>query len=147
MVEAQSRYLNVLVGEVLRARGQGKKLAIKPDPSVLREYNRDLQEVLAETSFADPKCQSWYKTDSGKITNNWSGTVVDYQRELSQLRWADYVVEGSGNDASKRPKITHLGRVHEETYFSNSTLALAVVGVLAVIGGFVLRGSSLLRSH
>ncbi|KAL2870445.1 flavin-containing monooxygenase [Aspergillus lucknowensis] len=147
MIEAQSRYLNALVGEVLRARLQGKTLAIKPHPNALQVYNRELQEVLARSSFADINCSSWYKTEEGKITNNWSGTVVDYQRNLSQVRWSDYVVEGSAKDAVKPRKITHLGRVREESYVSNRFIALTAASVLAVVSGVLLRGSSLLRSR
>ncbi|KAL2818466.1 hypothetical protein BDW59DRAFT_181883 [Aspergillus cavernicola] len=147
MIEAQSRYLNALVGEVLQARRQGKSLAIKPNPDALRQYNGEIQAVLARSSFADPNCRSWYKTEGGKITNNWSGTVIDYQRNLSQVRWADYVVEGSAKDGVKPDKIANLGRVREETYISNSSLALTAVSVLAVVGGVLLQGSSLLRAR
>ncbi|KAL3464966.1 hypothetical protein BJX64DRAFT_275383 [Aspergillus heterothallicus] len=147
MIEAQSRYLNALVGEVLRARAKGRSLAIRPDPDVLRRYNSELQEVLAKSSFADSKCSSWYKTEEGKITNNWSGTVVDYQRNLSQVRWSDYVVEGSAKHVVQPRKVTHLGRVREESYMSNSSLVLTAASVLAVIGSVLLRGSSMLRSR
>ncbi|KAL4785266.1 hypothetical protein BJX76DRAFT_367087 [Aspergillus varians] len=144
MIEAQSRYLNALVGRVLRARKQGKTLAMKPDVNALRKYNQELQEVLARSSFADSNCNSWYKTEEGKITNNWSGTVVDYQRNLSQVHWADYVVQGSAKDAVKPREITRLGRVREETYLSNRSLVLTAASVLVVAGGILLRGSSLL---
>ncbi|KAL3452626.1 hypothetical protein BJX65DRAFT_320252 [Aspergillus insuetus] len=145
MIEAQSRYLNALVGEVLRARRQGQSLAIKPNPDALERYNRELQQVLATGSFADPKCSSWYKTEEGKITNNWSSTVVDYQRNLSQVRWSDYVVEGSAKDNARTRKTTHLGRVREESYLSNGSLILTAASIFAV-AGVLLRGS-LLRSR
>ncbi|KAL5339466.1 hypothetical protein BJX70DRAFT_397667 [Aspergillus crustosus] len=147
MIESQSRYLNAMVGEVLRARTQGKTLAIKPNVEALREYNEELQEVLARSAFADSNCNSWYKTKEGKITNNWSGTVVDYQRKLSKLRWADYVIEGTAKDAIKPLQTTQLGRVHEETYISNRSLALTAASALAVVSGIFLRGTSLMRAH
>jgi hypothetical protein len=145
MIEAQSRYINALVGEILRARRQGQSLAIKPNPDALERYNRELQQVLATGSFADPKCSSWYKTEEGKITNNWSSTVVDYQRNLSQVRWSDYVVEGSAKDNARTRKTTHLGRVREESYLSNGSLILTAASMFAV-AGVLLRGS-LLRSR
>ncbi|KAL2858012.1 hypothetical protein BJY01DRAFT_259074 [Aspergillus pseudoustus] len=147
MIEAQSRYLNAILGEVLRARAKGKTLSVRPNPDALKRYNRELQEVLAKSSFADSNCSSWYKTEEGKITNNWSGTVVDYQRNLSQVRWSDYVVEGSAKGVVEPRKITHLGRVREESYMSNGSLILTAASVLAVVGGVLLRGSSLLRSR
>ncbi|KAL4932844.1 flavin-containing monooxygenase [Aspergillus undulatus] len=147
MIEAQSQYLNAIVGKVLRARAQGKTLAMKPDVDALRKFNQELQAELARSSFADSNCSSWYKTEEGKITNNWSGTVVDYQRNLSKLRWEDYVVEGTAKDIVKPQEVTHLGRVHEETYISNRSLALTAGSVLAVVGGVLLRGSNLLRAR
>jgi cation diffusion facilitator CzcD-associated flavoprotein CzcO len=40
-------------------------------------YNAELQRALAKTAWA-AGCTSWYKTASGKVTNNWSGFTVDY---------------------------------------------------------------------
>lgn len=146
MIEAQSRYLNALVGKVLQARKQGKNFVIKPEVHALRKYNQELQEALARSSFADSNCSSWYKTEKGKITNNWSGTVVDYQRNLSKVCWDDYVVEGSAKDAVKPRETTHLGRVREETYISNRSLVLAAASMLVIAGGVLLRVSNLLRA-
>ncbi|KAL4739421.1 hypothetical protein BDV11DRAFT_215237 [Aspergillus similis] len=117
MVEAQSRYLNAIVARVFKARTQGKTLVIKPTVRALRKYSMELQKALARSSFADANCSSWYKTENGKITNNWPGTVIDYQRSLSH--------------------------VHEKTYISNRSLALTIAGMLAVAGGVFLRWSSL----
>ncbi|RDW81202.1 flavin-containing monooxygenase [Aspergillus mulundensis] len=147
MIEAQSRYLNALAARVLKARTQGKTLVIKPNVGALQKYNMELQEALARSSFADANCSSWYKTEDGKITNNWSGTVVDYQRNLSQLRWVDYVVEGSAKDTVKPGEVTNLGRVHEETYINNRSLALTAASMLAVAGGVFLRWSNVLRTR
>lgn len=147
MIESQSRYLNALVGKVLQARKQGNTLVIKPDVKALQKYNRELQDALGRSSFADSNCSSWYKTEEGKITNNWSGTVVDYQRKLSQVRWEDYVIEGTAKDAVKPRETTHVGRVREETYITNRSLALTVASVLVVVGGVLARGSSLLRGR
>lgn len=147
MVESQSRYLSAILGKVLRARSQGKTLTVTPDVDALWKFNQEIQGALARSSFADSNCNSWYKTDEGKITNNWSGTVIDYQRNLSELRWADYVVEGTAKDSVKPGEITHLGRVHEETYISNRNLALSAASLLAIVGGVLLRGSSLLQAR
>ncbi|KAL3437284.1 hypothetical protein BDV09DRAFT_201991 [Aspergillus tetrazonus] len=147
MIEAQSRYLNALVARVLQARTQGKTLVIKPTVRALQKYNIELQKALARSSFADANCSSWYKTENGKITNNWSGTVIDYQRSLSQVRWADYEVEGTAKDGVRPGEVTNLGRVHEETYISNRSLALTIAGMLAVAGGVFLRWTILVRAR
>ena len=138
MIEAQSRYLNAMVGEVIRARQQGKTLTLKPTRSAMKEYNDRIQALLRESSFADPNCNSWYKTDDGLITNNWSGTVLSYQNELSKVQWEDYIAEGSGsNFVEKKP--TQLGRVREEILISDTSLLVGTIGVLAVAGGYFAR--------
>ena len=81
MIEAQSRYLNALLKEVLEARRNGGQLIIKPKASKVKQYNYEIQQELQNSSFNDPRCGSWYKReDNGKITQNWSRTVIEYQK-------------------------------------------------------------------
>ena len=136
MIEAQSRYINTLVGEVMRAREQGKTLALKPKPGALKSYNNRIQDILRRTSFADPNCNSWYKRDDGVITNNWSGTVVDYQRELSKVRWQDYISEGTGKDCVLSKAVTKVTHAQEKLLFSNFSLLVGAISVLSVTGYF-----------
>jgi hypothetical protein len=86
MIEAQSRYINGLITPVLEARKEGKVLSLTPKSEKVKEYNAQIQSELQKSSFNDPSCQSWYKTESGRITNNWSRTVIDYQNQLSKVR-------------------------------------------------------------
>ena len=93
MIEAQSRYLQVLIKEVMDARSNGGSLVIQPNAKRLQEYNEEIQSELEKSSFADPNCNSWYKVqESGKITNNWSRTVVDYQKVSPIAPLVDSVV-------------------------------------------------------
>ncbi|KAK7634736.1 cyclohexanone monooxygenase [Phyllosticta citricarpa] len=128
MIEAQSRYIAGMVKTVLNARRKGKTLAIKPKPEIFRAFNAELQNRLGKLTFADPNCSSWYKTKDGRITNNWSGTVVEYQKNVEKVKWNDYVVEGSGADlVGEELKI---GRVVEETQVSNNTIWWSAVSLL-----------------
>ncbi|KAF5536882.1 monooxygenase [Fusarium phyllophilum] len=128
MIEAQARYLVSMVARVLKSRAQGGKLSVMPKASRVQEWNKDLQSSLGSSTFADPRCSSWYKTDSGVVTNNWSGTVVEYQELLSRVEWSDYELEGDGMENLPTGK-EHIGRVVEETLFS--TWQLVSVTVLA----------------
>jgi cation diffusion facilitator CzcD-associated flavoprotein CzcO len=56
-------------------------------------FNRDLQEALAKTTWADPRCHSWYKNDSGHITQNWSSNVRDFGKLTESVAWQDYDVK------------------------------------------------------
>ncbi|KAL4768212.1 hypothetical protein BDW60DRAFT_219933 [Aspergillus nidulans var. acristatus] len=112
MIEAQSRYLAALVDPVIRAKEAGVSLAIQPKTEIVRAFNEDIQKRLANSNFADPACNSWYKTAEGRITNNWPGTVVEYQQALSRVRWTDYLID---EEAEKfvRKKETRIGHVEE----------------------------------
>ncbi len=46
-------------------------------PEVMRAYNERLQSVLGGTVWAKTD-HSWYKRADGRITNNWSGTTIEY---------------------------------------------------------------------
>lgn len=81
MIEAQSKYINGMIKEVLEARREGGQLVIMPKERRVREYNEELQGELEKSSFNDARCGSWYKRkDNGKITQNWSRNVIDYQK-------------------------------------------------------------------
>ncbi|KAF2803953.1 flavin-binding monooxygenase-like protein [Mytilinidion resinicola] len=144
MIEAQSRYLAALVATVLDARGAGRPLALVPREERVREFNAEIQERLGRSSFADERCRSWYKNSEGRITNNWSGTVVEYQEVLSKVDWGDFeqVGEETGKSGSGvtlgGKKETRLGRVREETVVGNTALVVGgAVAAAAVVGGVV----------
>lgn len=146
MIEAQSRYLNALVGEVITARQRGKTLALKPKPEALQAFNDRIQTILQTTSFADPNCASWYKRDDGVITNNWCGTAVDYQVELSKVHWPDYVTKGTDEKRIVAKADTKIGRVHEGSILSDRSLLVGAIGVLSVAGYLAAR-SKFIKSY
>ncbi|KAL4944376.1 hypothetical protein BDV06DRAFT_233381 [Aspergillus oleicola] len=114
MIEAQSRYLAALMDPIIRAKEKGGSIAVQPRTDIVHAFNRDIQDRLAKSTFADPSCNSWYKTAEGRITNNWPGTVVEYQQGLAQVRWTDYLVEGDDKEEYIRPsKETIVGHVEE----------------------------------
>lgn len=146
MVEAQMRYLLRLIEAVLRARAaQGSSLAVVPKKERVDAFNEELQRALSSTSFAHPNCNSWYKTDEGLITNNWSGNVVDYQKLLSKVKWDDFEIEGSGQAVQKSVKrsVVNIGRVREETIFGLKSCA-AAAGLMGVLGTLAMKAPHLL---
>lgn len=147
MIEAQSRYITALIAPVLEARRRGKSLSLRPKKDRVDEYNAEIQKILANSSFADPNCNSWYKRkDTGLITNNWSGTVIEYQERLSKVRWDDYEVEGDGTEVLEGKEETSIGRVVEETRVSDAMLAvLGAAGMAVVAAGWLARNSKYLN--
>ncbi|KAI4766975.1 cyclohexanone monooxygenase [Aureobasidium sp. EXF-3400] len=142
MIEAQSRYIASLISPVLSARKIGKSLSLRPKDSRMKEFNEHLQAELKHSAFADPKCNSWYKTSEGLITNNWSGNVVDYQEMVAKVQWSDYEIEGDGKEVLEGRRETKIGRVKEESVVGSRVLgALGVVSVGAVlVAGWWARG-------
>ncbi|KAH6986628.1 cyclohexanone monooxygenase [Ilyonectria destructans] len=138
MIEAQTRYLLTLVREVIIAQKSGRGLSFTPKTARVKEWNQQLQNSLETSSFADPRCTSWYKTDEGLVTNNWSGTVVEYQKMMSKVDWSDFEV--MGKTQGRLPTgVKHIGRVVEEALVEpRALIAGATLGVLTA-GGFLFR--------
>ena len=141
IIEAASRYLSEMIGCVLAARRQGKTVTFTPKEQVTAEYNKTLHDRLNNSSFADPECNSWYRNAEGVITNNYSGTAIEYQKLLSEVKWDDYNVEGDGVEVVRRKgETTSLGRVVEETVVPDAVwLGLSALSAAAVVGGVAMR--------
>lgn len=128
MIEAQARYIQHLVSKVVNARRVGQYLTITPKASRVKEYNGELQKQLLTTSFADPRCNSWYKTAEGTVTNNWGRNVVEYQDMLSTVQWSDYDL--IGYESTTLSGISQsIGRVSEEKIIK-SIWPVTLMGIL-----------------
>jgi cation diffusion facilitator CzcD-associated flavoprotein CzcO len=73
MIECQVGYVAACIEE-LRTRGL-RSLEVRPGAQA--KFNKELQKGLGKSVWATG-CTSWYKTDGGKITNNWSDFTVRY---------------------------------------------------------------------
>lgn len=138
MIEVQSRYITRMINTVLTARERGATVALIPRTRKVKEFNDEIQDILGKTSFADPRCNSWYKTENGTVTNNWWGTAVDYQKTLSVIDWDDYEREGSGAELVPMGKI-YIGRVMEETRISLAKVAAITGAILLATGALTFR--------
>jgi len=92
MIECQVGYVMQCIRELF-ARDLDW-LDVRPDAQA--RYNAELQRDLEKTAWT-AGCASWYKTASGKVTNNWSGFTVDY---WWRTRHPDLAAFESGNRAS-----------------------------------------------
>lgn len=85
MMEEQSRYIRQLVETLARA---DAPIALEVRREVDEEYDREMLSRLSDSVWTG--CDSWYKTDSGRITTNWPGLVHEYQRRTKTADPADY---------------------------------------------------------
>jgi Predicted flavoprotein involved in K+ transport len=85
MLEWQTRYVlrcvQALVGHDLAW------LEVREDAT--SKYQAGIRAGLRRTVW-EANCRSWYKTPSGKVTNNWPLTTVRYQREVRRPRLEHY---------------------------------------------------------
>jgi hypothetical protein len=56
---------------------------------VTRRYEAGIRAGLRRTVW-EAGCTSWYKTSSGKVTNNWPLTTVRYRREVRRPKFEHY---------------------------------------------------------
>jgi cation diffusion facilitator CzcD-associated flavoprotein CzcO len=85
MLEAQADYVVKVMKEMRRR----KAAAIDVKPAAFTAFNTKLQHDLESTAWAG-ECSSWYKTASGKITNNWSDDTAAYARRTATPQFTDY---------------------------------------------------------
>ncbi|WP_216912187.1 flavin-containing monooxygenase [Nocardia noduli] len=90
MIESQARYIRQAVR--LLAEHPGSYLEVREGPE--RQFNTALQKRLDRTPWNF--CGSWYRTTSGRITNNWPGTVTSYRRRTRRLKPDDYALTPAG---------------------------------------------------
>jgi cation diffusion facilitator CzcD-associated flavoprotein CzcO len=85
MIERQISYALTLIRQL---GGQGTRhVCVQRDAQTAS--NARLQRELARTVWA-ASCHSWYKTASGRITNNWSGTTARYWWRTRWPRSAEF---------------------------------------------------------
>ncbi len=85
MLEAQARYivqcLTHLVDKGLTS------LEVRADAHA--RFNATLQTALGATVWATG-CGNWYES-GGRITANWSGSTLEYRRQMKRVDFADFV--------------------------------------------------------
>jgi len=82
MIECQVGYILRCIEE-MRARGVA---AVDVRPDAMATYNREIQRRLAKTVWS-AGCSNWYKTESGRITNNWPGPAAAYWWRTRRPDW------------------------------------------------------------
>ncbi len=76
--------------KALAGLGAAGKAALVPTRAAQDRFNAELQADLATTVWADPACNSWYKNEQGKITQNWSSHTRDYAAAVAEVKLEDY---------------------------------------------------------
>ncbi|CAA0091918.1 Baeyer-Villiger monooxygenase [Zhongshania aliphaticivorans] len=88
MVEKQSRY----IAQCIKHTFDNELRSLQPHASAQAAFNKRLQDALSETVWGED-CGSWYKNDSGKITNNWPYTTWRFGQEMKTVAFKEYQQE------------------------------------------------------
>ncbi len=86
MLERQVEYM-IKALETLQAKSAE---AMMPSKAAQDRWNKALQAELKKTVWADAGCNSWYKTEDGLITQNWSSHTRDYAKAVADIKVEDY---------------------------------------------------------
>lgn len=89
MLEAQSRYIVKCLVHMVEA----NLTTLEVREEAHRRYNEELQQALGKMVWSTG-CGSWYASEGGKITANWSGSTLAYRRLMKAVEFGDFVVEG-----------------------------------------------------
>ncbi|HXW33965.1 MAG TPA: NAD(P)/FAD-dependent oxidoreductase [Acidimicrobiales bacterium] len=90
MVERQIDYISQCLAAMVR--GDLESIEVRREP--MERFNHSVQEKMRRTAWAG-SCRSWYKTASGKVTNNWPGFTVRYWLETLRPKMDDFVLDSS----------------------------------------------------
>jgi cation diffusion facilitator CzcD-associated flavoprotein CzcO len=85
MMECQFNYI-VECLDTLRRRGLE---TIEVRPEAMEEFDANVQQRLRDTVWAGG-CTSWYKSDDGRIVNNWIGSATRYWLATRRPRLSEY---------------------------------------------------------
>ncbi|MGH7439113.1 MAG: flavin-containing monooxygenase, partial [Polyangiaceae bacterium] len=94
MVECQVDYILGCIRQIAEKRAAGPA-AMDVRRDVMDAYNRDLQTRMRSTVW-EAGCDSWYKTASGKVVNNWPDFTTAYRRATRAPDRDDFVWSAGG---------------------------------------------------
>ena len=85
MVEAQVGYISACLDKVLA----NNISSIEADANASTRFNEKLQRDLEKTVWGG-ECGSWYKNESGKITNNWPHSSTRFAINMRYPEYTEY---------------------------------------------------------
>jgi len=85
MIECQVSYVLQCIHRLMRP----DLLYLDVRREAMDRYNAEVQGAIEKTAWS-AGCHSWYKTESGKVTNNWSGFTVEFWWKTRRPDWAAY---------------------------------------------------------
>ena len=96
MVERQVSYvLQALALTTAAGRSSRSRVSLDVRPEAFRRDSQRTQRLMTTTAWAG-SCRSWYKTATGRITNNWPSWTLRYWLDTLRVRRDDVVLHHAG---------------------------------------------------
>ncbi|HEU0197383.1 MAG TPA: NAD(P)/FAD-dependent oxidoreductase [Nevskiaceae bacterium] len=94
MLECQARYIAQLIA--MRERAGWREVEVTR--AAHEAYAREMDRRSATTTY-NGNCHNWYKTATGRNTNNWVGSCTEFRRRTRTPDMACYAVRSGGHTA------------------------------------------------
>jgi hypothetical protein len=102
MVERQVSYvLQALALATPTGRSPSSRVSVDVRPEAFRRDSQRTQRLMSTTAWAG-NCRSWYKTATGRITNNWPSWTVRYWLDTLRVRRDDLVLHHTDTPSAER---------------------------------------------
>jgi cation diffusion facilitator CzcD-associated flavoprotein CzcO len=85
MIECQVRHVLACLEQL----GERGRSAIEPTVAAAEAFDAETQARVEKTVWA-AGCPSWYKNDEGRITNNWSGSTIEFWKRTRKADWSEF---------------------------------------------------------
>jgi 4-hydroxyacetophenone monooxygenase len=66
--------------------------------SAYETYNDEIDAANRKRAWGVPQSQSWYKSASGRVSQNWPDRLIDYWIATSEVEVKDHIFEESLKD-------------------------------------------------
>ena len=86
MIECQVRHILACLDRARAARRGG---AIEPTVAAADAFDAETQARVDKTVWAGG-CSSWYMNDEGRITNNWSGSTIEFWKRTRRTDFGEF---------------------------------------------------------
>jgi 4-hydroxyacetophenone monooxygenase len=90
--ECEMRYILRALQMILR----NGYAAIEPKVDVHDAYNEKVDAANAGMAWGVPQANSWYKSESGRVSQNWPFPIVDYWYATQEPNPSDFKIEKAG---------------------------------------------------
>ena len=89
MLECGANYIM----KCLRLAAERHSATIEVKESAYKTYNDAVDAANRKRAWGVPQSQSWYKSSSGRVSQNWPDRLIDYWIATGEVEAEDYILD------------------------------------------------------